>query len=439
VAFEEALVAACRGRGLGWNPGTRPEAVAANQARVRAWHSLWTLTADDPVLWHVRCALPAGEEGALLDLDALTRSVAGPAPASPPFSPAADPELNAALERALAWLALHQDPDGRFAPAAFTKRCLARGAAPCPGEGQEAQAVGVTALATLAFLRAGHGLDRGKHSAVVARAVGWLLRQQLPSGQFGKRTTLEHMYSHLLATWAMSEVLACAPEGLAPELRPPAQRGVAVVERARNRAPAAGWRYEFEPNGEADTSITGWATHALCAARRAGLDVEQEAFVSALAHVDAFTGEDGRVGYDSPGSASARTEELRERFPWDDAGEPLTAMGVLIRLAVARETGAEPDAKALAKHAALLPAGPRWDPERGRDPYAWFWEAQAAHALGGELWTGWRTDLRRELLRHQEASSEVDGSWPEGSPWAHAGGRVYTTALYALCLIEAAQ
>jgi hypothetical protein len=130
---------------------------------------------------------------------------------------------------------------------------------------------------------------------------------------------------------------------------------------------------------------------------------------------------------------------MLERFPWDDAGEPLTAVGVLIRLAVARETGEEPDAEALAKHAALLKQGPRWDPERGRDPYAWFWEAQAAHALGGELWKVWRTDLRRELLRHQERTSELEGSWPEASPWAYAGGRVYATALDVMCLIEAAQ
>jgi hypothetical protein len=253
--------------------------------------------------------LARGQGRGALDLDQLTSSVAGPAPASPPYAPGTDPELEAGIERALAWLALHQEPNGRFAPASFPERCKARGAAPCGGPGEERQAIGVTGLALLAFLRAGNGLDRGPHSAEVARAVGWLLRQELPTGLFGERASLEHMYSHLIATWAMSEALARAPDGLAEELRAPVQRAVTIVERARNRSPSAGWRYEFEPNGEADTSITGWALHALCAARAAGLDVQQESFASALAHVGAFTAENGRVGYDTraPPARATRT------------------------------------------------------------------------------------------------------------------------------------
>jgi hypothetical protein len=43
--------------------------------------------------------------------------------------------------------------------------------------------------------------------------------------------------------------------------------------------------------------------------------------------------------------------------------------------------------------------------------------------------------MRDVLVEHQSREGDLAGSWdPKGDNWAATGGRVYTTALGALCL-----
>jgi antitoxin component YwqK of YwqJK toxin-antitoxin module len=430
------LAAICRGRSFGWSPD--PAAADANRVRVRRWHSLWSLTSHDDLVWSVAFAQPAAAEDAAVDLDALTSGVRASDGRAAPWAEDAPREIVAAIEDALDWLARHQDADGRWSSSAFSERCKSRGDEVCDGAGLDGHAVGVTGLALLAFLRAGHGLEHGAHRDAVVRGTGWLLRQQLSTGVYGERRSYEHVYSHCIATWALSEVLLLDGAERAPTLAPSVQRAVDAIEAMRNRGDVPGWRYEMRPELEADTSVTGWATHALLAARRAGAEVDPDALAAGLALVERFTGDNGRVGYDAPGSFSARTPENMERFPHADAGEPLTSIGVLVRLGVAAATGAAADGDALARHAQLLRQPPEWDPESGRDYYYWMWGAQAARALGGTTWTAWPDALRRELVHHQEQRGERKGSWPASSAWSYVGGRVYATAALAIALSSAA-
>jgi len=439
AGLAEGLAAACRGRSFGWSP--EPASAAQNAARVRRWHSLWSLTSGDGVLWGVICAAPATKEEAALDLDELTRWIGGAGPggaARPARAEDAPDELVAALDRALDWLAAHQDESGRFSPDAFGKHCEARGETACVGEGSGGHEVGVTGLALLAFLRAGERVDSGEHADAIARAAGWLLSQQVAGGVFGRRKAYEHFYSHCIATMALSELLASldSPDR-APGIRRAIERAVGAIEQARNTGDVPGWRYEFQPENEADTSVTGWAIHALCGARRVGVAVEEASFEAGLALIDAFTGDDGRVGYDSKGSLSARVADLIEAYPYDLAGEPMTAVGTTVRAAVAEATGVPADADALAKHAELLKRPPTWDPRGGRDVYYWLWGAQAAHALGGGARKAWGEALKTELAYHQEVRGEAEGSWSATGVWGHAGGRVYTTAAIAIALAAA--
>ena len=69
-----------------------------------------------------------------------------------------------------------------------------------------------------------------------------------------------------------------------------------------------------------------------------------------------------------------------------------------------------------------------------RDSY-WYYATYAMHNMGGEYRVWWNKRIRDVLLENQCQSGEDAGSWdPKNDRWASRGGRVYTTALGALCL-----
>lgn len=54
--------------------------------------------------------------------------------------------------------------------------------------------------------------------------------------------------------------------------------------------------------------------------------------------------------------------------------------------------------------------------------------------LGGRHWRSWKKSLERALLKTQCAKGSAKGSWNPIGAWGHSGGRVYSTAIGALCL-----
>ena len=95
------------------------------------------------------------------------------------------PPDGAAVDRGLAWLAKHQDADGRWDCDGFMKHDGASDR--CDGAGRPAYDVGATALALLAFLGDGNSVRSGEHRDVVKRAVVWLRKQQQWSVCVAKR------------------------------------------------------------------------------------------------------------------------------------------------------------------------------------------------------------------------------------------------------------
>ena len=66
--------------------------------------------------------------------------------------------------------------------------------------------------------------------------------------------------------------------------------------------------------------------------------------------------------------------------------------------------------------------------------YYWYYATLATYQLQGEHWRRWNDALQRTLLDSQETAGAAAGSWSPESVWGGYGGRVYTTALAALCL-----
>lgn len=356
-----------------------------------------------------------------------------------------DGRVSTAVASALAWLAAHRTDDGTWTATSRDVRAAGAERPPAPDGASRAvdepdHEVGVTALATLAFLGAGH-LDRGDGpwTSVVRRALRWLVRAQDAEGCFGRRDDPRHVYDHALATLAVVDAYALTGD---PRLRPPAQRALDFIALARN--PERAWRYGVKP-GDDDTSVTAWMVTALAAARAVveseraratpSLEVDADAFDGALRWVEAMTDPTtGRVGYQQRGAGPARPPSVADRFP-ADRSEAATAAGVWVRLCAGETVARSP---ALARGVERLLARPPASRDDGSlDFCGWHLAAVALHRVDGpsaQAW--WRSAVDVIVARQRTDGSlaDVRGSFDPVDVWGDVGGRVYATALLAWTL-----
>ncbi len=357
-------------------------------------------------------------------------AVAPPAPVPgpeerPSLAPPGGRRVNP-VEPGLAWLARHQDEDGRWDCDGFMKH---DGAAPvCDGGGSPHHDPGVTGLALLSFLGAGQTHRRGGHRETVAHGLAYLRRIQDAEGCFGPRTDARFVYDHALAALAMVEAFAW---GKSPVHGRSAQRAVDFIEACRN--PSAAWRYGVRP-GESDTSVSGWMAMALLSAKDAGLRVDEASLAGVRSWLDRVTDPGtGRVGYTSRDDGPDRPPEARERWP-AGRSESLTALGVLLRIRL----GEDPRRSGIVMKGTGRLRGclPRWEEATGAvDMCYWLFGTGAAFHFGGDVWKEWNAALRPAIADHQRtAPPAFAGSWDPVDPWGSEGGRVASTAFMVLCL-----
>ena len=433
-----------------WEQDTKATARKRNRMQLLRLHSLCSLTADHPVFWQFDVALLAElpalrrkDVGRSLLLSPPSFAAASPSP-SPTFGNKRKSHLRRAggagtedaLRGALDWLVRHQAPDGRWDCAGFQGQCRAE--TPCEGSGDRLHDVGVTGLAMMALLADGSSIDRGPHAEAVSRGLRWLVSQQRPSngqlvapkpGENGKQI---YSWANLFENAIAARVLVRASKEVdSATLREAAQLALQFLHRARN--PYGVWRYDAPPVGANDTAVTGWVVQALIEARDAGYEIEDEALAGAAAWITEVTDPaTGRVGYMEAGSEPVRYRDVNDHFP-ASRSESLTAVGLLGRQLL----GANPsESSMMGKHAELLRRHlPEWDVEGfGCDMYYWYFGTYAARRYGGDLWESWNEAMRQAVLDSQRKDGDVKGSWDPIGPWGYAGGRVYSTALMALCL-----
>ncbi len=337
------------------------------------------------------------------------------------------PETHESVLSALRWLRNHQSPDGRWDCAEFSAQCKD---GICEGAGSSAHDVGVTGLALLCFLGAGYTHEEGVFKETVRNAVRYLRSQQDEDGCFGPRVGQHFMYDHACAALAMAEAYGMT-ESL--QLRKPAQQGITFILRAQN--PYSAWRYAFPPDGDNDTSVTGWMIMALKSAKLSGLTIDDEAFKSAMNFITEMTDDaTGRTGYTERGSAPSRLNEMTQLFP-AERSEALTAVGMLVRIFSAKDGASDP---MVLKGADLLVNKlPNWDTKSGEiDFYYWYYATLSMFQVGGPHWDKWNAALKTACLDHQRNKEKecAYGSWDPIDPWSGAGGRVYSTALNCLSM-----
>ncbi len=328
-------------------------------------------------------------------------------------------QTESAVSAALRWMAAVQSRDGRWdadeTGAGQEQMVLGQNRG---GAGRGAD-TGITALALLAFLGAGHSHLHGDYQDTIRSGIDFLLRSQAADGSiFGDATLYAQMYCHSMAAFALAEAQAMTGDR---RLESAVTKAINFSIAAQNTA-TGGWRYR--PGDSGDTSQLGWQMMALASARRAGIDIPANTW----SRVDRFLSTVRRGTYG--GLASYR--------PDSPASTSMTAEALYCRLLLAEAIGGKIDdaaaEEAMANLLASLPHAERVN------LYYWYYATLALHHRhphdehAAEAWYAWNDAMTTAIVATQVTDGHNAGSWNTNTVWGGYGGRVYTTAMAAMCL-----
>lgn len=319
------------------------------------------------------------------------------------------PETEAAVKAALTWLATHQSPDGRWDASEFGAGRETRLFGQDRGRAGTHADTGMTGLALLAFLGAGHTHTGGSYPEAVGKGLDYLLASQARDGSLGGQAEMfAFMYCHGMAGLALSEAYGMTGD---PRLQGPVTRAVAYTLAAQNRA-SGGWRYR--PSDQGDTSQLGWQLMFLKSAELAGIDVPVSAREQAARFLRSVQlGVQGGLASYRPGEQPSRT---------------MTAEALVCRLFLGLSP-ASPAGREAADY--LLGELPGQAPA---NHYYWYYATLGMYQLQGTAWQQWNRAVTTALVSSQRKDDTLAGSWDPDPLWGSYGGRIFSTALGALCL-----
>lgn len=317
-------------------------------------------------------------------------------------------DTEAAVDRALQWLASHQLDDGSWSFSfddcpACAGRCTHSGDANRGGD-----RAGATAMALLPFLGRGFTHKDGPYRKQVGRGIAFLAAKATA----GKGKAYDQggtMYTQGLVGIALAECYGMSRDG---KLATPTQLTLRYIMEAQD-ARGGGWRYK--PGQPGDTSSVGWQIAALQAGGRGAIRIDPMVLKKAAGFLD-LVQSDGGAAYGYTDNSSPTPGR--------------TAVGLWCRLA----TGWKPDHPAVGKGSAAIAAtGPT------KDLYYGYYATRLLHRTGGDQWRNWNDRMKQLLLTTQSDRDHERGSWFDGVDGGHAAaaaGRLYCTSMAALILEE---
>jgi hypothetical protein len=328
--------------------------------------------------------------------------------------------VDAAVGRALNWLANQQQPDGSF---------------PTLDSGQPA----VTSLCMMAFIAHGHVPGNGKFGARLERATDYVLACQKENGlvtklgsngsEITRNVTHEigscGAYNHAISSLMLSEVFGMSPKSKVRRLETAIRKSLGATLAMQlwpKNSPAdrGGWRYiHVLDEVDSDLSVTGWQLMFLRSARNAGFEVPPERIEDAVAFVKrSFDKQNGIFIY-STGKPS-RTRSMA------GAGILALAHAGLHHTQEAQRAGDWLLAHPFDEYNATIPGQ-----VSDRYHYGLFTCCQAMYQLGGKYWEQFYPSAVEAVLANQQP----DGSWPVDSQYHDAPyGPAYSTALVVIML-----
>jgi hypothetical protein len=332
--------------------------------------------------------------------------------------------VDAAVERALSWLASQQQADGSF---------------PTLDTGQP----GVTSLCTMAFMAHGHTPGEGVYAKRIERARDFAMSCQKENGLItlvgaeGPEISraIDHnigecvAYNHAISSLMLSELYGTNKVDQSKRLEAVIVKSLkASLEMQRWPKDLAiddgGWRYiDDKDEHDADLSITGWELMFLRSARNGGFDVPKKSIDDAVGYVRrTYSKTYGAFGYIAG--------------PGDYGSRCMAGAGVLA-LARAGFHGAPEAVRSgdwilehnFDEYNQTEPFPQDWLNDRYH--YGLFNCCQAMYQLGGRYWEQFFPRAVRAVLANQQA----DGSWAAESHFHDSQfGNAYTTALVVLSL-----
>ena len=337
---------------------------------------------------------------------------------------------DAAAQRALLWLAAHQEEDGRLDADGFSTHCPDGDVCGDPGGGHHGERMPcgfdgvVTALAVMAWAADGSTPVSGPHADAVARGVG-ACRRVVHGGTRG----FDGIWNLCFCVQALADV-ACAARD--PALLDDVEAGVASL-LGQQRADG-GWSYVYSIG---DVPTTGCVLMALGQAAQAGVAVDRGPIERALAFLEARVDtktarseyHDGaeRKGYTPTTANAAATLAAR------------AALGVLgdtpgLKRRIAGATGKKPKWKLEFKEVKTRDG--RTVKAQVGNLYPWAWYLASCALQRRSASSGWLKGLASALRAGQVKEGHAKGSWDPLGPYSLSGGRAFTTALGALMLQE---
>jgi len=318
-------------------------------------------------------------------------------------------ETEAAVHAALRWLAKNQDADGRWNPRRHgAGRELYVAGRDRQGAGARAD-TGMTGLALLAFLAAGHTHEQGDYESNVRNGLTYLVSVQTPSGKLaGDAERFAAMYCHAMATIALSEAYAMTRDS---RLAGPLRRAIDYTVSAQDPQ-GGGWRYV--PGDPGDTSQFGWQLMAIKSADLAGVTTPEDTWRRMFVYLKSVSS--GRYG----GLAAYRAGQ--------EASRSMTAEALVCRQWLGMPPGSPTGTEAGDYILGELPG------EGKTNLYYWYYGTLGMYHLQGEYWQRWNAAMQATLLPLQHKSGSLAGSWDPNTVWGGYGGRVYSTSMATLCL-----
>jgi len=314
-----------------------------------------------------------------------------------------------AIREGLAFLARTQQKDGSW--------------------GDEDGVIGVTSLALLAFMAAGHQEDRGEFSQgaqdVLRRGVDYLMANSLepvragspvgPNGnpvgyitRGGDKTSRMHGHGYATQVLVLAYGSGREADPRSRRLREKIQLAIQVIENAQTIT--GGWGYEPKHATAHEGSVTVTVVQALRLARDAGFVVDKRVHEAGLKYLRDSQKADGSFNYslNSDRSSAALTAAA------------LTAMygfGEYYSKAVRR--GLE-----YLRDKYESPEQVRWF------YYANYYAAQAFYRSGSRDWDLWEQRGVPAILAEQRE----EGYWDDETSSGHSFGKPYATAFACLAL-----
>jgi prenyltransferase/squalene oxidase-like repeat protein len=345
----------------------------------------------------------------LLALGSAPRALSDDPPArglsASPRRPSNDPHPGIALDRrtqdaiksGLDYLAARRNPNGSWSDVVGRKVHMMY-------YGMEAEHVGVTALAGIAFLASGSLPDQGPYGPQIRGALEYILNQVQENGYITANGS--RMYEHAFATLFLAEIYGMTPD---ERVKEKLKLAVRLIEKAQN--PKGGWRY-LPYAQDADMSVTVCQVMGLRAARNAGIQVNRATIDKAIEYVrNSFHADEGAFEY----QISQYSRGYRTSFA-------LTAAGVATLYGAGQY-----DAFEIKRGLEYLwRSRPDIDSAENHFDYYYgqYYAVQAMFQAGGSFWGAWYRYIRDELIGAQS---------PDGS-WRDLVGPNYATAMATIIL-----